>query len=498
MDFKRYLKFLPIVIIIIIIVVIIGRCSPRCPNPEDNISGSEGYRADCEGPDPTDLTATGDSNVIDLYVLYDGEEAFQEQIQAFQSQNPGLRVEVKSFTNLSDYENLIINELAEGEGPDVFMIHNSWMTKHLKKLTPMPVDLPVVMTSDIFRQTFFQASATDLIVDEQIYGMPLALDNLAVYYNKPQFNDLLASANAPALLWEDIQEQVFGLTIRDNSPQRFKLAGIAMGRSDNVTYAVDILYALMLQFGVQFYDANEQQATFADSDVFATDGINNPGAAALELYTSFALPSYKHYSWNQAITGFAPEEKDVGAFVRGDVSMILGYPQVYAQIQQSIQTAQQLGDEHIDTDDIGVVPFPQLVNPQESTSRDTYASYYPLVVARTSDNPRAAWSLIQFLTNAQSLQTYHNKTNRPTSRLDMVTEQQTDPLFGAFALQAPFAKSFKIYDDEAYRQIFSTAIDQVARNLATPKEALEEAQTKVTCVMQKEKGLIDVGTDCQI
>lgn len=80
----------------------------------------------------------------------------------------------------------------------------------------------------------------------------------------------------------------------------------------------------------------------------------------------------------------------------------------------------------------------------------------------------------------------------------MVSEQQTDPVLGAFALQAPFAKSFTIYDDAAYRAIFTEAIDQVVRNLATPEQALREAQNKVTCVMQKEKELIDVGTDCQI
>ena len=184
--------------------------------------------------------------------------------------------------------------------------------------------------------------------------------------------------------------------------------------------------------------------------------------------------------------------------MRGKVAMIIGYPYLYDTIVQSIQNQQKLGNEHIDVEDIGIAPFPQLVSGTEATRRDTYASYFPLVVARTTDMPQEAWSFIQFLTSADALQTYHKKTNRPTSRTDMVTEQQTEPLFGVFAYQTPFAKTLKIFDDAAYRKVFSDAIQQVAKNLATPEEALTEAQQKITCIIRKHKEIIDVGTDCGI
>ena len=119
-------------------------------------------------------------------------------------------------------------------------------------------------------------------------------------------------------------------------------------------------------------------------------------------------------------------------------------------------------------------------------------------MARTTDMPAEAWSLVQYLTSADALQTYHKVTNRPTSRKDMVSEQQTEPLFGTFAFQAPFAKSFRIYDDAAYRKVFSEAIQSVVNNVATAQQALSTAQQKITCVVQKQKGLIDVSTDCGI
>lgn len=466
----------------------------KCPDPADNIPGTPGYRDDCV-IESTNVSDT--EGVIDLWVLYDNTEAFQEQIQAFQSNNPGLRVNLKKFVNLQEYEELLINEIAEGEGPDVFMIHNSWMEKHAQKLFPLPPDQAVVMSPDAFRQTFFQAAIDDLIIDEQIYGMPLSIDNLVIYYNKSYFEDFIASSDSPADLWEQLQAQVIALTESDNSPERFARAGIAMGRADNINNAVDILYALMMQFGVEFYDDQEQQATFANNKP-GTAGVSNPGVTALELYTSFGLPGLRQYSWNENLTGLEPSEKELNPFVRGKVAMVIGYSYMYENIASAIDLQQRLGNAAIDLDDVGIAPFPQLLSTEEATSRDTYASYFPLVVARTSDRPAQAWDLIKFLTTADSLQTYHNKTNRPTSRKDMVNDQQIEPLFGTFAFQAPFAKSFTIYDDAAYRRVFSDAIQAVVNNTQTAQEALSEAQEKITCIVQKAKGSIDIGTDCQI
>ena len=488
-------KILILILVISAPLFLSGCFKKRCPKPADNIPGTSGFRDDC--PTEEEAEPTG-KRELDFYFVFDNTDAFREQIQAFQSQNPGITVRTKKFVSLEEYEDLVINEIAEGEGPDVFMIHNSWVLKHWRKLLPQPMDLPIAMAPDLFRQTFFQAAVDDLLIDEQIYGMPLSIDNLAIYYNKAYFRDLLATTDQPGVLWEDISDQVFQLTKRNQSPERFALAGIGMGRADNINSAVDILYTLMLQYGVQFYDDKAENATFAKKSGIAGAMVDYPGVEALSFYTSFGLPTYKNYSWSDTITGFAPEEKETNPFVRGKVAMIIGYPYLYDVIVQSIQKQQQAGGPHIDVKDIGIAPMPQLVSPTEGTRRDTLASYFPLVVARTTDMPKDAWSLVQFLTTADSLQTYHKKTNRPTGRKDLVQEQKTEALFGVFAYQAPFAKSFKIYDADAYNKVFTDAIQKVVNNLATPKEALEEAQTKISCVIKKQKKLIGGDVDCGV
>ncbi len=472
----------------------LSSCKAKCPLPTENIPGTSTFRDDCPYQESED--ANGGVKDLNFWIVYDNTDAFREQIQAFQSKFPNIKVYIKKFNNLKEYEDLIVNEIAEDEGPDVFMVHNSWMPKHYKKLYPLPLDQPIVMNADLFRQTFFQSASDDLIIDDQVYGMPLAIDNLAVFYNKQHFKDLIATSDKPGALWENIKEQVASLTKRNNSPERFALSGMALGRADNLSSAVDIFYAMMLEYGVKFYDEKEENATFA----MDKGGVNsgNPGVQALELFTSFALPSYRNYSWNEYITGFSPKDKEIGSFVRGKVSMIIAYPYIYNEIQRLIQEQQKSGSKHIDISDVAVSPFPQLVSGDEATKRDTYASYFPLVVSRTTGMPAEAWSFVQFLTSSDALQTYHKITKRPSSRKDMVSEEQTDPLFGSFAFQTPFAKSFKIYDDSAYKKVFSDAIQDVVNNVSTAKQALTVAQQKITCILQKEKGITDLSTDCGI
>ncbi|MBI5412505.1 extracellular solute-binding protein [Candidatus Peregrinibacteria bacterium] len=472
--------------------VFLSACTKKCPLAKDNIPGTSTFRSDCA----TDDVGASGKKELNFYFVYDNTDAFQEQIQAFQSQYPDIKINTKKFVDLKEYEDEIVNEIAEGNGPDVMMMQNSWLSKHSKKLLPMPLDLPIAMNADIFRQTFFQAAQDDLIIDNQVYGMPMSIDNLAVYYNKALLKDLLVNDDRPAELWEKIKDQVFTLTKRNNSPERFSLAGIAMGRSDNISSAVDILYALMIQEGVQWYDAASTMATFGGQTGTSRATGTYPGAEALKLFTSFALPAYKNYSWNDTITGRAPADKEVNPFITGKVAMIIGYPYLYDILVQKIQDQQRVGGVHVDVKDIDVAPMPQLVQPDQTGKRDTLASYFPLVVSRNTKHPKEAWQFVQFMTTADSLQTYYKKTHRPTSRKDMVDEQRTQPLFGVFATQSSYAKSFPIYDARAYDSIFSVAIDQVVRNVLMPSEAIREAQDRVSCVIKRQKGLIDPSQNC--
>ncbi|HMR01166.1 MAG TPA: extracellular solute-binding protein [Candidatus Gracilibacteria bacterium] len=417
------------------------------------------------------------------YKLFDGEDVIRPLIQQYQSEHPNVSITYRKFEDPQEYENLIINELAEGEGPDIFSMPNHWFLRNTKKISPLPSDMA---TPEQFEATFVNVATNDLVLRDprdgqtRIFGIPLTVDTLALYYNKAQFEDKLPSRGRPATTWAELQEDVFQLSKTDNSFERFELAGIAMGRSDNISRWMDILFMLMLQYGTELYNDNVSGAEFARQRIVTETGQSiNPAEKALELYTSFALPANKNYSWNSFLASAQSAEKELDTFARGKVSMVFGYSFMYEQIMDKIQELDSTGVNTIDPSDVRIAMVPQVYDPETSTEkRDALASYYAETVSRTSPNARAAWEFLLFMSRKDNLEYYNDETHRPTSRRDMIEDQKLDPIYGVYAEQIGFAESFPIYDANAYANIFSKAVDSV---LATGSvaDAIRTAETEM-------------------
>jgi ABC-type glycerol-3-phosphate transport system substrate-binding protein len=443
----------------------------------------------------TDTTTETDTEEIELvyYRLFDDSDVFAPIIQQYESDNPNVTITYKKFTDPDEYLNLIINELAEGEGPDLFSMNNTWFTEHRKKLSPAPITL---VTTEDFESTFVDVASQDLILQDEtgtdrVYGIPLYVDTLALYYNEDQFEDAIPSRGEPATTWSELQEDVFKLTKADNSFERFEVAGIAMGRSDNILRAVDILYLLMIQFGSVFYDSTYSEATFADAQGASTTGLYFPAAEALDFFTSFSLPSSKYYSWNAYLADADSDEKEIETFAKGKVSMIIGYSYVYEQILDQIEELNDSGESAIDSAAVKVAEIPQVEDPETSTEkRDTYASYFAETVSRTSEYPEEAWEFLTYLANAENLQHYHDETHRPTSRRDLIEEQADEAIYGIFVNQIGFAESFPVADFQAYETIFEGVIEAVL-DTEDSQEVMNAAQSAVNAYIP-EGGLFPV------
>ncbi len=441
----------------------------------------------------TTTSTTSTTNVeLTMYGLFDDSDVFQPLIQEYESTHKGVTINYKQFTDPSEYLDLVVNELAEGEGPDIFAMHNSWIYEHFKKINPMDASL---MTAQELEETFVQTVSDDFLrtyTDEEgtavsaIYGLPLYVDTIALYYNQDQFEDAIPSRGTPSTTWDGIKDDVFKLTKTDNSFERFEQAGIAMGRSDNISRFLDILYTLFLQYDTQFYDDNYTMSTITSTEVSTTDGVMAPGKEALDLYTSFGIPSNKNYCWNEYISDSESAEQEMMSFIEGKASMILGYSYLYEQLTNLISTESKKGTKTIDADSIKIAEVPQVYDPETSTEkRDVYASYFAYTVSRTSENPDEAWEFLKFLTSAESEQYYFDQTHRPSSRRDLLEEQAKDPIYGVFAEQVGFAETIPIADAEKYEEIFKEAIESV---LSTVKvdTALNTAEEQINAIMPED------------
>ena len=260
-----------------------------------------------------------------------------------------------------------------------------------------------------------------------------------------------------------------------------------MGRADNILRANDILYTLILQHGAKFYKEDYKEAIFGSTQGINSFGKpNNPGIEALEFYTSFGLPNHRNYTWNSFLSDAESAEKEIETFARGKVAMVLGYSYLYEEIARQINIIAKRNPNAIEVSDIGVAPIPQVFDPEEGIGNmATYASYFAPVVARTTENPDLAWLLVGFLSNQDNSRYYHEKTKRPAARRDLIEEQSNDPIYGVFAKQVGFAKSFPMTNQKKYNDIFTEAIERVIGTLPA-QTAIKEAEEKINNLIPKE------------
>jgi multiple sugar transport system substrate-binding protein len=423
---------------------------------------------------------------LTYYKPFDDSEVIDPLITEYQATHPGLQITYKKFSDFDEYQKVVLSEMAEGEGPDIFSMPNWWYASNLGKISPLPQEMGTV---DDFSSVFVDVAGRDLVrVDkegkEQVYALPMAVDTLALYYNKDHFEDRIPDRGKPSKTWEGIKEDVVLLNKMGSKQNSFDVSGIAMGRWDNISRAVDILYLLFLQYGVEFYNEIISEATFAARH----EGfLTYPGLEALNLFISFADPAQKHYSWTETNLDPGSADMEVDAFARGNVSMITGYSYMYNDIVNRINVLKAKGEKTMSKDAVKIALIPQVYDPDVSQEkRVTYASYFAETVSRNCKRPDIAWDFLIFLTSKDVLNEYFDKTNKPTSRRDMITDQSKDPIYGVFARQIGYAESFPIIDYYKYKEIFTEVIKRAYEEGGGTKSNLVDAQDLIDEMLPKD------------
>jgi multiple sugar transport system substrate-binding protein len=418
--------------------------------------------------------------------VYDGEDTFDEILSAYKALHPFITINYRKL-RYSEYENELINALAEDRGPDIFSIHNTWTKKYLNKITPMPATItlayPIVkgtikkevipelkttksISLNDIKNNFVDVVYKDVVIptldektkqyEEKIYGLPLSVDTLAMYYNKDLFNN--AGIAQPPNYWSNEFQQDVKKMTKQNDKGEIIQSGAALGGTSNLERYSDILSILMMQNGsimmddsgtVQF---NRIPATFKDQKY-------NPGLEALRFYSDFSNPAKEVYSWNKNL------DNSLNMFTQGKVGIMFGYayhlPTIKAQAPKL---------------NFGITKLPQI----EGNPPINFANYWIETVSNKSEYSNEAWDFIQFATKADQAKTYLAKAKKPTALRSLVNEQINDLDIGVFTEQVLTAKSwYKGADSNAMEKIFADMIDAVVLTQDRIENAINLAAQKV-------------------
>ena len=386
-----------------------------------------------------------------FYGLYDAEEIYTPLIQKFQLEHSNVSINYKKFSSEQDYYELILNELAEGEGPDIFLLGNTELYEQRGKIVPAPSEL---LETEVFR-SYYADSVSEAIIwpddlgAERIWSLPLYVDTLALIFN----STLIAS---PSSQWEELTRQVEELVEADKSFERFSQAGISMGRFDNIQRGFDVVLHLIAQANTAIFTEDYAAALVAD----------NPDlVSAILFFTSFAEPNEGHYSWNEFLADPNSSEKELTPFARGKVAMIFGYSYTFQLVVDEINRLNSLNQETISIEELKVGYLPQTAEPIY------FARFLSPVVSRTSEHPDEAWNFLAFLSEEENLSWYHQQTHKPSPSKTLLNEQKDEPIYGIFAEQAASSLHPKIIYEKKVKDLFTKAIADILDN-KSPTEVL--------------------------
>lgn len=427
---------------------------------------------------PEDIT-------LNYWRVYDDQDDFAQIIAAYQTAHPYITINYRKL-RYDEYEQALIDAWAAGKGPDMLTIHNTWVNKYQYKelIEPLP---PTTTVTDIVQKSslggckkdtvvtprqetsitpsrlksqFVSTVHEDVVIEDQIYGLPMSMDTLALFVNRELLHQ--AGYPTPPNTWDLFVKTIPELTKQDSETGLIIQSGAALGTADNIVRSTDILSLLMMQNGTQMTAGDKQVITFNAPKADNPEMI--PGEYALTWYTSFASPTKEVYTWNNE---FADNSLD--AFINGKVAYFFGYSYHLAQIEAS-------------SVDYEIVEVPQ-VDPDHKIN---FSNYWVETVYKDSPYVNEAWNFIQYATTtAEMNSTFLASTERVPAQTQLLTAYfEEDNILSPFAQQSLTAQNwYHCYQANRTEEIFKDMINFVIEGEFDSEEAIQWARTQVqaTC-----------------
>lgn len=403
-------------------------------------------------------------------------------INAYQTIHPNIKIKYRKF-RFEEYENELTQAWLEQRGPEIFSIPSTQLRQYQSLIKEMPESMripfvemkgtikqePTVVIKTVagltpkkVQELFAPTVYNQVVINDKIYGLPLSVDSLALYYNR----DLLNSAKIPlpATTWVELIEQVQELTTFDKDGN-IKQAGIALGSSTNIPRATDILALLMMQNGAQMTD-QYNNITFNQPPTGQTKFY--PGKDALEFFVNFIDPTKEVYSWSEDM----PNALEM--FTSGKLAYFIGYsyqtpiiksqaPKLNFNIAPMLQT----------------VPDVQEVNFADFWALSTY-------FGASENKIQPAWDFIKYITTTPDITIkYLEASNQPTALLSLINNQIQNESIGVFANQVLSAQAwYRGYDYYKANTTMEDLIYQAYHNVSSEFTTIDLLDLMVSKINQ--------------
>jgi len=406
-----------------------------------SLAGCSRGRADPQGP-------------LDFWAMGREAEVIAELLGAFHARHPEVQVRVQQLPWTAAHEKLL-TAYAGDALPDLCQLGNTWLPEFSALGALEPLDERVA-TAGIARDDYFAGILdTNLMPAEggasRLLGLPWYVDTRLIFYR----TDLLRAAghSGPPETWAEWRSAMQDIR---------RLAG---GRSYGALFPLnepDPLFALSLQQGPVLSD-DDTRGAFAQP----------PFRRALDFYASVFRDDLAPRMANTQVSNVWDE------FARGLFAFYVTGPWNIGEFRRRLPAERQ--------GDWAAAPLPGPDGPGVSTAGGS-----SLVIFGSSRRKDAAWKLIGFLSEPETMQRFHALTGDlpPRRSAWRAPALADDPPSQAFARQLERVRAApKIPEWERIFQEMQLTAERVVQGREAPEAACRELDTRVDAMLEKRRWL---------
>ena len=350
------------------------------------------------------------------------------------------------------FANELANAIAEGRGPDAVVLSHEELVRERGKLYAIPYET-------ISRRTFIDTyvdGAELFLLRDGVYGFPIAVDPLMMYWNQDLFSS--NGFSLPPTTWEGLVAQTVPTITRVSPGLDVLQSAIAFGEYANIRHAKELMLLLMIQAGSAL--TSEEERGY-DIDINTADSTNSrpPGDAALDFYTQFANPSRSVYSWNRSLPQAQSE------FLAEDLALYFGFASELRELQN--------GNPNLNFD---AAKVPQ---GEGATILKSYGRFYTLALLRSTDNFQGSFRAISRLAGRTSAQRISEGLTMAPVHRNTIAGGHPDPFRQAIYDSALITRGWLDPDPDASENIFKMMIEDVTSGRLKISDSVDDTETRL-------------------
>jgi ABC-type glycerol-3-phosphate transport system substrate-binding protein len=359
--------------------------------------------------------------------------------------------------NEDSFHEELLEALASGNGPDLFLLEHKDLLKQSNKIWKIPYDN---FPARIFKDTYLEGA--EIFIDTTgVYALPLMIDPLVMYWNR----DILTNARITGIpkYWIDFLTISPKLTKRDRSSD-ISQATVAFGEYSNITNAQEIISALVLQADDPIVI---RDSTDNPSVVFGALPVQNqeqPAVSAIDYYTQFADPIKSVYSWNRSL----PESRQ--HFIAGDLAFYFGFASEISELREL--------NPNLNFD---VAVMPQILDDRTPA---TFGNITGVAILKSTDNIAGSLRVAKLISSDDIFSAIHDLMGLPPVSRKLISQVPSDAISPIYYESALISRGWLEPDSEKVDTIFKNMIESKTSGRQSTRRAVAEAKEDITNLLR--------------